>query len=113
MTAHTAETNRHTSTVTKSLLRQANTELPYRKMFSTEEFPKIAAAPMMKIPVPKKNEDAMETAKYLLKMIFRKVYRLAQPRLISILPRTAHKSEPTFTAKEIPVSRPAAAAPIR
>ena len=38
-----------------------------------ELLPRMAAAPIIKMPVPKKKEDAMETPKYLLKMMFRKV----------------------------------------
>ena len=47
----------------KLLMRQAKTDEPYKNMFSTEEFPKIAAIPMISIPVPKKKLEAMEIPK--------------------------------------------------
>ena len=55
----------------------------------------------------------MEMPKYFRKMMLRNVYRLAQPRLMMILPSSAHTSAPAFTSKEMPVSKPAATAPSR
>ena len=73
----------------------------------------MAPMPMIRMPVPKKKDDAMETPKYLRKMTFRKVYRLAQPRLIIIFERIARIREPILTSKEAPTSRPATTLPIR
>ena len=66
-------------------------------MLSMEELPNIAPAPIIKIPVPKKKDEAIEIPKYFLKIILRKVYRLAQPKLITIFPKTAIINEPMFT----------------
>ena len=63
MTAHTAETNRHTIRVPILLDRQALTEEPYRKMFSAGLLLRIAAAPMMGRPVPRAKLEAMDTPK--------------------------------------------------
>ena len=82
-------------------------------MLSAELFPIIAAAPMMRIPVPKKKDEAMEMPKYFLKMILRKVYRLAQPRLMTILPKIALTSDQTLTANDVCVSAPAITPPNR
>ena len=73
MTVHAAEHTRHKSRVTILLERQAYTEEPYRKILSTELFPIIAAAPMIRIPVPKKKEEAIEIPKNFLKITLRKV----------------------------------------
>ena len=105
------DTARHIKTVKRLLERHANTDEPYKKIFKTLELPKIAAAPIIKIPVPKKKDDAIDTAKYFLKMIFKKTYKLAQPKLITILPKIAHISEPTLTAKDAPTKRPARTVP--
>lgn len=112
MTAHATETTRHTSNVTIVLERHAYTDEPYKNRLSREEFP-TTAAPIIRIPVPKKKEEAMEIPKYLLKMVFRKVYKLAQPRLMTILLKTASTNEPIVISKEAPVSSPADTAPIR
>ena len=57
--------------------RQAFTEEPYRNIFRKNDgsarFSTTAAAPIIRIPVPKKNEEASDIPKYLLKMIFKKV----------------------------------------
>ena len=42
------------------LLKQAYTDEPYKNMFKIGEFPSTAAAPIIKIPVPKKNEEIIE-----------------------------------------------------
>ena len=82
--------------------RQAFTDEPYRKMLRKEEgrerLSTIAAAPMIRIPVPKKKEEAIEIPKYLLKITLRKVKRLAQPSERIILPNIATSREPIFTA---------------
>ena len=44
----------HTNKVIILLDKQAYTEEPYKKIFNKEEFPIIAAAPTINIPVPKK-----------------------------------------------------------
>ena len=93
--------------------RQAKTDEPYKKTLSIGEEPTIAAAPIIKIPVPKKKQDSIDIPKYLLKITFKKVYRLAQPKLIMIFPNKAAKSEPKFTLKSVPVSPPAIIAPKR
>ena len=80
---------------------------------SAELFPMIAAAPIIRIPVPKKNDEIIETPKYLLKIMFKNVYKLAHPKLIIILPKTAQISEPTFTSNDVPESIPARTPPIR
>lgn len=72
-----------------------------------------ATAPIIRMPVPKKKDEAMGMPKYLLKMVLRKVYRLAHPRLMTILLKTAMTSEPALPSKEAPVSSPAATAPTR
>ena len=86
------------------LTRQAFTDEPYRNMFSKnvgmDSFSTMAATPIISIPVPKKKLEAMEIPKYLLKIMLRKVYRLAQPRLITILPRMAIIREDTLTSVE-------------
>ena len=94
-----------------SLDKQALTDEPYKKIFKTLEFPKIAAAPTINMPVPKKNEEAIEIAKYFLKIIFKNTYKLAQPTLIMIFPKIAQISEPTFTANDKPTNKPAKTAP--
>ena len=53
--------------------RHALTDEPYRNMFSAELLPKIAAAPMIGIPVPMKKLAPMDIPKYLLNTTFRKV----------------------------------------
>ena len=73
MTAQATEHTRHTIKVTTVLERHAYTDAPYKKIFNRELFPKIAAAPMIRIPVPKKKEDAMEIPKYFLKITFKNV----------------------------------------
>ena len=75
-------------------------------MFNMPEFPSIAAAPIIKIPVPKKNDEAIEIQKCFLNIIFKNTYKLAQPKLIIILPSKAHISDPTFTEKDNPTSSP-------
>ena len=72
---------------------------------------KIAAAPIIKIPVPKKKEETIETAKYFLKITFKNTYKLAHPRLIIIFPRNAQISDPKLTEKDSPTNKPAKIAP--
>ena len=109
--AQEVETIRQITTDKKLLDKQAKTDEPYKKILSKLEFPKIAAAPTIKIPVPKKNDDAIEMAKYFLKIIFKKTYKLAQPRLMIIFPSIAQIKEPKFTAKDNPTSNPAKIVP--
>ena len=71
----------------------------------------MAAAPMIRMPVPKKKEDAIEIPKYFLKITFRNVYKLAHPKLIIIFPKTAQTKDSTFTSKGILTNKPAATAP--
>ena len=66
---------------------------------------------MMRIPVPKKNEDAIEMPNCLRNTTFRKVYRLAQPRLMIILLRIAMISDAAFADNSGPVKGPAVTAP--
>ena len=73
MIAHAADTTMQVHSVMMLLLRQALTEEPYRKMFSAELLPRIAAAPMMGMPVPMKKLDAMEMPKYRRNRALRKV----------------------------------------
>lgn len=76
-------------------------------MFSIGEFPSIAPAPMIMIPVPKKNEDAIEIPKNFLKITFKNTYKLAQPRLIIIFPSIAQINDHALTAKLMPENSPA------
>ena len=82
-------------------------------MFSITEFPKIAAAPIIKMPVPKKNEETIEIQKCFLKIMFRNTYKLAQPKLIMIFPSNAQSREPKFTEKDNPTNNPAKIVPNR
>ena len=59
--------------VQRLLDKQAKTDEPYKKILSIGEFPTIAATPIIKMPVPKKKDDAIETPKYFLKITFKKV----------------------------------------
>ena len=111
--AQQTETTRQITTDKILLERQALTEDPYKKILSTLELPRIAAAPIINIPVPKKNDDTIDIAKYFLKITFKKTYKLAQPRLIIILPRIAQMSDPTFTEKDSPTSKPASIVPTK
>ena len=113
MTAQITEQARHMNSVTILLERQAYTDEPYRKILRAGVLPRTAAAPMIRIPVPKKKEDTTEIPKYLLKITFRKAYRLAQPRLMIIFPRMAQIREPALTSKDALVKMPAAMPPIR
>ena len=99
--------------VQRLLDKQANTEDPYKKIFNIGEFPTIAATPIIKIPVPKKKDDAIEMPKYFLKITFKKVYNAAQPKLIIILPRTAKIKDVTFVSNEILLNNPDAIVPIK
>ena len=74
---------------------------------------RIAAAPIIKMPVPKKNDEAIDAAKYFLKIMFKKTYKLAQPRLIITFPKSAQTSEPKLTENGNPTSKPASIVPIR
>ena len=110
---HEAEHNRHIITDKKLLERQAKTDEPYRNIFKIPELPRIAAAAIIRIPVPKKNEEIIEIQKCFLKIIFKNTYKLAQPKLIIIFPRMAQISEPKLTENESPTSAPASIVPIR
>ena len=55
----------------------------------------------MRIPVPKKKDDATEMPKYLLKIMLRKVKRLAQPSDIMILPRFMNYTKNKTTVRSI------------
>ena len=91
--------------------KQAETDEPYKKIFKMAELLSIAPAPIIKIPVPKKNDDAIEIQKYFLKIIFKKTYKLAQPRPMISLPSKAQTSEPKFTEKDSPTRAPARIVP--
>ena len=82
-------------------------------MFRIAEFPNIAAAPIIKIPVPKKNDDKIDIQKCFLKIMFKKTYKLAQPKLIKSFPKKAHKSDPTFTENDKPTNNPAKIVPTK
>ena len=97
--------------VQRLLVKQANTDEPYKNTFRIGVLPTIEPTPITKIPVPKKKDDAMDTPKYLRKITLRKVYKLAQPRDIIILPRIAQSKLPTLTSKDVRVSSPATIAP--
>ena len=77
------------------------------------ELPRIAAAPIIKIPVPKKNDEAIEIQKCFLKIMFKKTYKLAQPKLIISFPSKAQTREPKFTEKDSPVKAPAKIVPTK
>jgi len=81
------EINKHVIRVTKLLVKQALTDEPYKKKFKIGELPTTAATPIIKIPVPKKKLDAIDTPKYLLKITFKNVYKLDHPNDITILER--------------------------
>ena len=49
----------------------------------------------------KKKLESIETPKYLLNIIFKKVYKLAQPKLITIFPKIAKIKEPILTLNDI------------
>ena len=72
----------------------------------------IDPTPITKIPVPKKKDEAIEMPKYLRNITFKKVYKLAQPKLINILPKTAQTRLYTFTEKDVCVKSPATIEPI-
>ena len=91
--------------------RQAYTDDPYKNTFRSGVFPAIAPTPTSSMPVPKKKDEAIDIPKYLRKITLRKVYKLAQPALIKILPRSAQISEPTFTEKDALTSAPAITVP--
>ena len=97
----------------KLLDKHAKTEDPYKKMFKMAELPRMAAAPIINIPVPKKNDETIEIQKCFLKIIFKKTYRLAQPKLIKIFPSKAHNNEPKLTTKDKPTKAPAKIVPTR
>ena len=102
---------RQTMTDKKLLDKQAYTEEPYKKIFNIAEFPSIAAAPIINIPVPKKNDETIEIQKCFLNMIFKNTYKLAQPKLIMIFPSNAQTSEPKLTEKDKPTNKPASMVP--
>ena len=72
MTAQDTETTKQVKSVTIPLDKHAATDEPYKKIFKMLEFPNIAPAPMIIIPVPKKNEEAIEIQKCFLKIMFKK-----------------------------------------
>lgn len=102
-----------TSKVTMLDDKQANTLEPYKKMFKKAEFENIAPAPMINIPVPKKKQLAIEIPKNLLKIIFKKVYKLAQPRLIIIFDNIAKINEGILTSNDACKNIPEAIVPIK
>ena len=63
MPAHATDTSAHISTDKILLDRQAKTDEPYKNRLSHAEFPIIAPAPTIKIPVPKKKDEAMDMPK--------------------------------------------------
>ena len=99
--------------VQRLLDKQANTDEPYKKILSIGELPTTAATPIIKIPVPKKNDDTIEIQKYFLNIIFKKTYKLAQPQAIISLPSTAQISDPKFTEKDNPTKAPANIVPTK
>ena len=107
------EHNKHIRIDKKLLDKQAKTDEPYKKMLSIAELPRIAAAPIIKIPVPKKNDERIEIQKFFLKIMFKKTYKLAQPKLIITLPSNAQIREPKFTENESPENKPAKIEPIK
>ena len=107
------DTSEQINNVNKLLLKQANTDEPYKKIFKIDEFDVKAPKAIIKIPVPKKNDEAIDTPKNLLKITFKKVYKLAHPKLIIILLIIAIIKEPTFTSKEAWTNNPATTVPIR
>ena len=63
MAVHAAETTMQISRFKSVPDRQAYTEEPYRNMLRSELLPIIAAAPIIGMPVPMKNEAATEIPK--------------------------------------------------
>ena len=63
ITVQATEQIKHIITDRKLLDKQAKTDEPYKKILSIAEFPSIAAAPIIKIPVPKKKDDAIKKKK--------------------------------------------------
>ena len=49
--------------------RQAYTDAPYKNTLSRAELPTTAAAPIINIPVPKKNDRTIEIQNFFLKII--------------------------------------------
>ena len=93
--------------------RQAFTDEPYKKIFKIDEFPTTDAAPMTGMPVPRTKHKAIEIPNFLLKITLIKVYKLAQPKLIIILPKMAKIRELALIVNERPVRAPARVPPIR
>jgi len=95
----------HVNKVPMLLVKQAFTLEPYKNIFNNDEsiakLSIIEAAPIIKIPVPKKKLEAIEIPKYLLKIIFNNVYKLAHPRLIIIFPNIAIIKDPALILNEI------------
>ena len=73
----------------------------------------IDPTPITKIPVPKKKDEAIEMPKYLRNITFKKVYKLAQPKLIINLPSKAEISEPKLTENDNPTNAPASIVPTK
>lgn len=73
ITAHVVEHTVQTNTVIMFPDKQAYTEAPYKKILSIELLPIMAAAPIMSIPVPKKNDAIIEIPKNFLKIMFKNV----------------------------------------
>ena len=93
------------------LVKHAETDAPYKNTLKIGELPTIAPTPIINIPVPKKKDAAIDIPKYLLKITFKNVYRLAQPALIMILPKIAIKSEPKSTLNDAPTIAPDSTVP--
>ena len=110
---HIVEFSIQTTRVINVLDKQAYTLEPYKNKFNKVELPKIAAAPIINMPVPKKKLEAIEIPKYFLKIIFKKVYKLAHPTLIIIFDIIAIINEETFTSKDAWIKIPEAIVPIK
>lgn len=93
--------------------KQAFTDEPYKKIFKIDEFPTSEAAPMTGIPVPRIKHKAIEIPNFLLKIMLIKVYKLAHPKLIIILPKMAKISETASMVNGRPIKAPASTPPIR
>ena len=73
MIAQTTEISRQVKIVVMLLERHAKTEEPYRNILRAAEFPTIPAAPMISMPVPRKNERAIDMPNFRLNNTLRNV----------------------------------------
>ena len=73
ISAHAPDTTMLVTKVITSLVRQAFTDAPYKNTFRNfagiDIFSKIAAAAIIKIPVPKMKLDAIGSPKFFLKIM--------------------------------------------